>query len=84
MNTFFNIAQEVSFKIILRLRDAGFGSAEHRAQREIMIKRAQRCNLQRRITLRGYVEQYQQKYMPHYYGAKRLSRSHVFTIHTIA
>lgn len=83
MNTFFEIANECGWNLIMRLRSAGFPTSEHFDHRQRMITSAQRGNIHRRIMLRGNDEQWKQKFLPNYYGSKRLSRSHVFSANTI-
>lgn len=83
MNTIFTIAQEVGFNLIWKLRSAGFDTVYLREQRAKMIASVKRSDIMKRITDRGNREQYQNRFLPNYYGCKRLSKSHVFTANTI-
>lgn len=76
MNTFLTICQE--FYSCHRSVYTYFKSIRREA-----IDRIKRVPLHYRITARGNREQYQSKYLPNYYGDRRLSRSHVFTVNTI-
>lgn len=85
MNTFFNIFQECSAKMILRAYGTPYGLYVSLCeQRQRMITAASiRLSLHRRIYLRGKLEQYQQRYLPNYYGAKRKARGFVLTVNTM-
>lgn len=82
MNHFLNIAEEFSVSMCIRHRNMGLGM-ESFNDRSQQIAKLTRLPLAKRIYNRGCEEQYKHKFLPNYYGGKRLSRSHVFTFGTI-
>lgn len=84
MNTFLNIVQEYGLDQVVKAWSNPCGLYKHLTeQRAKLLKQAQAFDLQKRIYRRGLNEQYQNKFVSNYYGAKRLSKSHVFCALTI-
>ena len=79
MNTFLNIQQE-------SVLPAYWGTTHFlqvRAQKDKQMKDTKRFDLQKRITKRGYDEQYKAHYLSGYHGKKRASRNYIVTTNTI-
>jgi hypothetical protein len=82
MNTFLNIAEEFPLSLYFFRRQMGGGNLFMR-DRNNHINYTKIGTINRRITTRGYREQYAQRFLSHYYGAKRKAAWYVVTANTV-